>query len=59
MGVLCLAALATGQQVNFDYDRSVNFSSYKTYQWIDAPGGRKPTTLWIRTSSEPRTRNSC
>ena len=30
---LCVAAFA--QDVQFDYDRSANFSAYKTYQWVD------------------------
>ena len=36
-GFLCLAAVVMAQDVNFDYDRSANFSAYKTYQWVDAP----------------------
>jgi hypothetical protein len=28
-------ATALAQEVHFDYDRSANFSSYRTYQWID------------------------
>lgn len=36
--VLCLGAMAMAQDVRFDYDRSANFSTYKTYQWAgDAP----------------------
>lgn len=30
-----LGVAAFAQQVQFDYDRSANFSAYKTYQWID------------------------
>lgn len=33
-----LAILGVGlfaQEVQFDYDRSANFGSYKTYQWVD------------------------
>jgi hypothetical protein len=36
--VIAVALLGTGafaQEVQFDYDRSVNFSAYKTYQWVD------------------------
>jgi hypothetical protein len=33
--ILFLGAAAFAQDVQFDYDRSANFSSYKTYQWID------------------------
>ena len=36
--VLCLGGMAMAQDVRFDYDRSANFSTYKTYQWAgDAP----------------------
>jgi hypothetical protein len=31
----CLGAVAFAQQVHFDYDRSANFTTYKTYQWMD------------------------
>jgi hypothetical protein len=30
-----LGALCFAQDVQFDYDRSANFSAYKTYQWVD------------------------
>lgn len=38
---VCLTALilfggaAFAQDVQYDYDRSANFSAYKTYQWVD------------------------
>src|SRR5262245_6228952 len=38
-GFLCLGALASAQDVRFDYDRSANFSAYRTYQWVEAKGG--------------------
>jgi hypothetical protein len=31
----CLGVAAFAQDVQFDYDRSANFSTYKTYQWVD------------------------
>jgi Domain of unknown function (DUF4136) len=36
---LSLGALAMAQDVHFDYDRSANFSAYKTYQWVDVKAG--------------------
>ena len=40
--LMCVGIAALAQDIQFDYDRSVNFSSYKTYQWVDyravAPG---------------------
>jgi hypothetical protein len=44
-GLLCLSALAIAQDVRFDYDRSANFSAYKTYQWVDLPSGRAGSQL--------------
>jgi len=44
-GLLCLAALAPAQEVQFDYDRSANFGAYKTYQWVDLPSGRAANQL--------------
>ena len=38
MGFLCLGLAATAQEVQFDYDHSANFSNYRTYRWVDAPG---------------------
>lgn len=38
-GFLCLGALALALDVTFDYDRSANFNAYRTYQWVDSPGG--------------------
>jgi len=32
---LCLGVAVFAQQVQFDYDRSANFSAYRTYQWVD------------------------
>jgi hypothetical protein len=40
--LVLLSVPAFAQDVQFDYDRSANFSAYKTYNWIDykpvAPG---------------------
>jgi hypothetical protein len=33
--LFCFGVAAFAQQVNFDYDRSADFSAYKTYQWVD------------------------
>ena len=35
LAVLLLGTAAFAQEVRFDYDRSANFSAYKTYQWVD------------------------
>jgi hypothetical protein len=33
--LMCLCGAAFAQEVQFDYNRSANFSAYKTYNWID------------------------
>jgi Domain of unknown function (DUF4136) len=33
--LVCLGVAGFAQDVRFDYDRSANFGSYKTYQWVD------------------------
>jgi hypothetical protein len=33
-----LITCAYSQDVHYHYDRSANFGSYKTYQWVDLPG---------------------
>jgi hypothetical protein len=42
---LLMAACAYGQEVHYNYDRSANFAAYKTYQWVDIPGGAVPDQL--------------
>jgi len=32
---VCIGVAAFAQEVHFDYDRSANFSAYKTYEWKD------------------------
>jgi hypothetical protein len=32
-----MIACGYGQDIHYNYDRSANFSEYKTYQWIDVP----------------------
>ena len=40
-----MAASAYGQDVHYNYDRTANFAGYKTYQWVDIPGGKVPDQL--------------
>lgn len=42
---LFMIAYANSQEVHYNYDRGVNFSSYKTYQWVDLADGRVPDQL--------------
>jgi len=38
---LFIITCAFGQDVHYNYARGANFSSYKTYQWIEVPGAPK------------------
>jgi hypothetical protein len=40
-----MAACAYGQDVHYNYDRTANFATYKTYQWVEIPGGSVPDRL--------------
>src|SRR4030095_5240012 len=40
-----MAACASGQDVHYSYDRSANFATYRTYQWVEIPGGAVPDQL--------------
>ncbi|HEY6120881.1 MAG TPA: DUF4136 domain-containing protein [Pyrinomonadaceae bacterium] len=42
---LFMAACTYGQDVHYNYDRSANFAAYKTYQWVEIPGGAVPDRL--------------
>ena len=42
---LFMSACAYGQDVHYNYDRSANFAAYKTYQWVEIPGGAVPDQL--------------
>src|SRR6476659_10293064 len=42
---LFMAACAYGLDVHYNYDRSANFAGYKTYQWVEIPGGAVPDQL--------------
>src|SRR5271157_3869643 len=36
---LFVVACAYGQEIHYNYDRGTNFAAYRTYQWVDIPGG--------------------
>ena len=44
-GLVCLSVAVLAQDVHFDYDRSVNFNAYRTYQWADLQDGRASNQL--------------
>ncbi len=36
---------AWGQDVHYNYDHGANFAAYKSYEWVDMPGGAVPDQL--------------
>jgi Domain of unknown function (DUF4136) len=42
---LLMTVCVYGQDVHYNYDRNANFAAYKTYQWVDIPGGSVPDQL--------------
>ncbi len=42
---LFMVACAYGQDTHYNYDRGANFATYKSYQWVDIPGGAVPDQL--------------
>ena len=42
--VFLLFACAYAQDVHYNYDRSANFTTYKTYNWVDDPTGQTKVT---------------
>jgi Domain of unknown function (DUF4136) len=44
-GFLCLATAAFAQEIHYNYDRSANFSAYKTYSWVDLKSGHAGNQL--------------
>ena len=43
--LLFVIACAYGQDIHYNYDRGANFAAYKTYTWVDLPGGNTPDQL--------------
>jgi hypothetical protein len=48
--VLFCASASFAQQVKTDYDRSANFSQYKTYSWEKV---QTQDPLWVDQSNKP------
>lgn len=43
--VFCSTIPAFGQQIATQYDRSVNFASYRTYKWVGISGAEQPDQI--------------
>jgi hypothetical protein len=45
MAALVLAALAGAQDVTYNFDADANFANYRTFKWVEIPGGVKVDDL--------------
>jgi hypothetical protein len=52
--LLLLAGLANAQDVRFNYDKTADFSKYKTYKWVEIKGSDKDPMIdeQIRTACD-------
>lgn len=48
LAALAAAALASAQDVSHNFDASADFSQFKTYKWIEIPGGVQLDDLTAR-----------
>ena len=48
LAVLGLAAIASAQDVRYNFDAEGKFATYKTYKWVEMPGGVKLDDLLVR-----------
>jgi hypothetical protein len=48
LAALGFAALAWAQDVSYNFDTSANFNKFKTYKWVEIPGGVKLDDLLSR-----------
>jgi hypothetical protein len=48
LAVLGLAAIASAQDVRYNFDKEADFSKFKTYKWVEMPGGVKLDDLLAR-----------
>ena len=48
LATLALGAIASAQSVSYNYDTGADFSRFKTYKWVEIPGGSKLDDLTAR-----------
>lgn len=54
LGLLLLAHPALGQKIKVDYDKTTNFSKFKTYTWVPGIPARNPLVSQMITESVDR-----
>ncbi len=48
LAALAVAAVASAQDVTSNFDQNTDFTKYKTYKWVDIPGGVKVDDILAR-----------
>jgi hypothetical protein len=48
LAALAFTTLAVAQDVTYNYDTSTDFAKFKSYKWVDMPGGTKLDELITR-----------
>jgi len=48
LSALVFAAIASAQDVSYNFDTSARFNDFKTYKWVEIPGGVKLDDLLVR-----------
>ena len=48
LATLALGAVASAQDVRYNFDQAANFANFKSYKWIEIPGGVKTDDLTAR-----------
>jgi len=48
LAALALISVATAQDVRYNFDQAADFTKYKSYKWIEIPGGVKLDDLTAR-----------
>ncbi len=43
--LVCLCLVAQAQDVKYNYAQGTDFTKYKTYKWVDVPGGERPDPM--------------
>jgi hypothetical protein len=48
LAALALVAVAAAQSVSYNFDQTADFAKFKTYKWVDIPGGVRLDDLTSR-----------
>jgi hypothetical protein len=48
LATLAFVAIASAQDVNYNFDQATDFSKFKSYRWVEIPGGVKLDDITAR-----------